>query len=75
MQQNKRQGYQPQRAPGHQPGIQPDGETTVLGSPVQLNDACNAAWQVGQGQDGDGRHAQRLVQHLEEELQHKQQDG
>lgn len=74
MQQDKRQGYQPQLAPGHQPGIQPGGKMAVLGSTVQLYDACNAAWQIGQGKDGDGCHAQWLVEHLQEDLQHMQQD-
>ena len=74
MQQDKRQGYQPQLAPGHQPGVQPGGKTAVLGSTVQLYDACNAAWQIGQGKDGDGCHAQWLVEHLQEDLQHMQQD-
>lgn len=74
MQQDKCQGYQPQLATGHQPGVQPGGKTAVLGSTVQLYDARHAAWQIGQGEDGDGCHAQWLVEHLEEDLQHMQQD-
>ena len=68
MQQDERQGYEAQLAPGDQPGVEPGGEAAVLGPAVQLHDARHAARQVGQGQDGDGRHAQRLVQHLQEDL-------
>lgn len=51
-----------------QPAVQPAGETSVLGAPMELQGSGTQAGQVDQRQQDQGRAGQREVDHLDGHL-------